>query len=140
MPNTIASIVAQVANSSVAGIRSFNRSATGRRNWEGGAELELRRVGEIASELPRHRIVQAERFSDFGALGGRGVDGDDLVDRIARESEHRKRDDSDGDHDADGLDCPAKSESEHLFLSLIFRGGAPAELGSSSAGLTPTPA
>src|SRR4029077_4890578 len=79
--------------------------------------------GEIMGELDQHRIVQAERFSDLGALGRRGVDGNDLVDRIACETEHRERDDPDGDHDADGLDCPAKGESEHLFLSLPLRGG-----------------
>ena len=39
---------------------------------------------------------------------------------IAGEAEHRKRDDPDRDHDADGLDRPAKSESEHVILSLLF--------------------
>ena len=89
----------------------------------GDAELELRGVAEIAGELHRHGIVEAERFADRGALGGRRIDRDDLVDRIAGEAEHRERDDPDRDHDADGLDSPAKSESEHVILSLLFRCG-----------------
>ena len=37
---------------------------------------------------------------------------------VAGKAEHRERDDADRDHDADGLDSAAKSESEHGFLSL----------------------
>ncbi len=85
----------------------------------GDAELELRRVGEIVHELKRDRVVKAERVADRGALGGRGVDGNQLVDGVAGEAEHRKRDDADGNHDAYGLDRPAKSESEHVILSLL---------------------
>ncbi len=84
----------------------------------GDAEFELHRVAEIARELHRHGIVEAERFPDRRALGGRGVDRDHLVDRIAGEAEHRKRDDADGDHDAYRLHRPAQSESEHVVLSL----------------------
>ena len=84
----------------------------------GDAELELRGIDEIAGELHRHRIVEPERLADRGALGGRRIERDDLVDRIAGEAEHRERDDPDRDHDADGLDRPAKSESEHVILSL----------------------
>jgi hypothetical protein len=80
----------------------------------------LRRVAEISRELERDRIVKTERFANLGALGGRRVQRDDLVDRIAGEPEHRKRDDSDRDHDADGLYSPAKSESEHVILSLLI--------------------
>ena len=69
-------------------------------------------------ELHHYGIVKAERFADVGALGGRSVDRDHLVDRIAREAEHRERDDPDGNHHADGLNRTAKSESEHVILSL----------------------
>ncbi len=79
----------------------------------GDAELELRRVDEVARELHRNRVVQPERLPDRGALGVGGVDRHHLVHGIAGETEHRERDDPDGEHDADGLDCTAKSESEH---------------------------
>ena len=108
MPNTIASMVAQIASSSVAGIRSFKQVRDRLAELVGDPELELQRVAEISGELHRHGIVEAERFADLGALGGRGVDGDDLVDRIAGEPEHRKRDDPDRDHDADGLYRPGE--------------------------------
>ena len=84
----------------------------------GDAEFELRGVGEIAGELHDNGIVETEGLTDRRALGGRGVDGDHLVDGVAGKAEHRERDDADRDHDAYGLDRPAKSESEHVVLSL----------------------
>src|SRR5450432_3061230 len=48
MPNTIARIVAQVASSSVAGIRSISRFATGWRNW-----YDIPKLNRIA--LPKYR-------------------------------------------------------------------------------------
>jgi len=86
----------------------------------GDAEFELRGVGEIAGELQRHRIVEPERLAHGFAFGGRRIQRDDLVDRIARETEHRERDDPDRDHDANRLDGAAKSESEHVVLSLLL--------------------
>jgi hypothetical protein len=44
---------------------------------------------------------------------------DHLADRIAGETEHRKRDDPDGDHDTNGLKRAAQCESEHGVLSPI---------------------
>src|SRR6202040_3021305 len=84
----------------------------------GHAELELCGIDEIARELHRHGIVEAKRFANRLALGGRRIDGHDLVDRVAREAEHRKNSDPDREHDADGLNGAAKSESEHGVLSL----------------------
>ena len=86
----------------------------------GDAELEAHGIAEIARELQRHRIVKAERLADRGAFGGRGVQRDDLVDRVAGVAEHRKRDDPHRNHDADGLHRPAKRESEHEVLSLLL--------------------
>ena len=83
----------------------------------GDAELELHRIAEIARELDRHGIVKTERLTDLGALGRRCIQRDDLVDRIARETEHRKRDDPDRKHDANRLYRPAHNESEHVILS-----------------------
>ncbi len=114
--------MAQAASSSVAGIRSIKQVRDRLAELVGDAELELRRVAEIARELHQHGIVKPERFADRGALGGRRIQRDDLVDRIAGEAEHRKRDDPDRDHDADGLDGAAKSESEHVILSLRIPG------------------
>ena len=88
----------------------------------GDAELELHGVGEVTHELHRNGIVEAERLAHRFAFGGGRIDADDLVDRIAREAEHRKRDDPDRAHDADGLKGAAKSESKHLILSLLFLG------------------
>jgi hypothetical protein len=106
MPNTIASIV-----------EVRDRLA----ECVGNPELELHRIAEIPSELHRHGIVETERLADLGALGGRRIERDDLVDGVASKPEHRKRDDPDRDHDADRLYRPAKSESEHLILSLLSR-------------------
>ena len=89
----------------------------------GDAELELQRVAEISRELQRHGIVETERLADLGTLGGGRIERHDLVDRIAGEAEHRKRDDPDRNHDTNGLDRPAKSESEHVILSLLFTYG-----------------
>ena len=74
----------------------------------GDAEFELRGVDEIVRELHQDGIVKAERIADLGAFGRRGIDRDDLVDRVARETEHRERDDADRDHDANGLKWPGE--------------------------------
>jgi hypothetical protein len=90
----------------------------------GDAELEPDGITQIARELHDDGIVKTERFANLGALGGRGIERNDLVDRIAGEAKHRERDDADRDHDANGLNRPAKSESEHGFLSLFLDAAA----------------
>ena len=79
----------------------------------GDAEIALRGAHEIARELHRDRIVEAERAAHLLALGSGRVEGDDLVHRIAGEAEHRKGDDADGQKNADGLEGASDDESEH---------------------------
>ena len=64
-------MVAQVASSSVAGMRSFRRVGDRLAELIGDAEIELRGVGEVARELHRDRIVKPQRLADRGALGVR---------------------------------------------------------------------
>ncbi|MGY4369155.1 hypothetical protein ACVW1A_005220 [Bradyrhizobium sp. LB1.3] len=99
----------------MAGIRSINSVVDRLAELIGDAEFELRGIGEIAHELHRHGIIEAERFAHGCAFGRRRIERDDLVDGVAGEAEHRERDDADGEHDADRLNGPAKSESEHAF-------------------------
>src|SRR5215475_16212331 len=78
-------------------------------------------LDEIVRELHQHRIVETEGVADRCAFSSRRIDRDHLADRITGEAEHRKSDDPDDEHDADGLYCPTKNEREHLVLSLLCK-------------------
>src|SRR6185312_12016001 len=54
-------------------------------------------------------------MADRGALSARRVDRHHLADRVSGEAKHRKGDDADDNHDADGLNCSTKNKGEHLI-------------------------
>ena len=121
MPNTIAKMAAQVASSSVAGMPLLQEARDRLAELIGDAEIELRGVDEVAQRTGPGSDRSGPSCWRISARSAAGVSIDDhLVDGIADETEHRERDDSDGDHDADRLDRTAKSESEHVILSALF--------------------
>jgi hypothetical protein len=77
------------------------------------AEVEARRLAEVAHGLRRNGIVQPERAPDRGALGWRRIGADHLTHRIAGGADDRKGDQADRHEDAGRLQDAGEEEGEH---------------------------
>ena len=72
----------------------------------GNTEIEARRAGEEATELQRHRIIEAQLLTQSHAVFQGGVLPDHLIDGIADEAKQHERQQRHRQHDDGGLEQP----------------------------------
>ena len=79
----------------------------------GDAEIEPRRIGEKADGLNDRRLIEAELMAQLRTFLNRSLDPDHLVHRIADIAEHRERDQTDCDQNADRRREAPENEGDH---------------------------